>query len=420
MIILLKYIFAASLVSYIYYKGYIDLSLVNQIISHKLILFTSLVILIFNNILLSFRWKFLLNLKASTKLSNIKIIKVTWIGLFFNSVLPGSVTGDLIKVFYSTVLDKKFSKKFIIASTLVDRAIGLVGILLLIGLFTIIDSSLALHSSLIYFNIILFICSILFFITIFLPIIIQKKIITLLTKTPFIGEFLVNACNEIWYFGKKPLLVIKCLLMSMATQALNVFVFWILCQPFIDVAFPLSQAFILVPIGLIVLSIPITPGGIGVGHMVFEFLFLKFGITGGASLFNIYFLVVMFVNLLGIIPYLLERADLKLKIINNNPSILVDDDPLVRMIWEHAAKEKKIKFKTYQSSKEFLRDIKDINLSSKVYIDSNLGNDEKGEELAQHLHSKNFTSLYITTGYEPEEFNSLTFLKGILGKTPPW
>ena len=57
---------------------------------------------------------------------------------------------------------------------------------------------------------------------------------------------------------------------------------------------------------------------------------------------------------------------------------------------------------------------------STFYIDSNLSDNQKGETIAKELFGKGFKNLYLATGYEPEEFCHLNFLKGVIGKDPPW
>ena len=58
--------------------------------------------------------------------------------LFFNSILPGAITGDLVKVFYTKNIDEKLSRSYVLASTMMDRVIGLVALIGLSGVFSII------------------------------------------------------------------------------------------------------------------------------------------------------------------------------------------------------------------------------------------------------------------------------------------
>jgi hypothetical protein len=53
-----------------------------------------------------------------------------------------------------------------------------------------------------------------------------------------------------------------------------------------------------------------------------------------------------------------------------------------------------------------------------VYIDSNLGNKVRGENVAKELADLGFQELYIATGYSAENFSHVTWVKGIVGKDP--
>ena len=62
------------------------------------------------------------------------------------------------------------------------------------------------------------------------------------------------------------------------------------------------------PIGMMAVAVPISPAGLGVGHAIFDGLFKLYGTFNGASLFNLYFLTTISVNLMGIFPYLMFKA----------------------------------------------------------------------------------------------------------------
>ena len=95
----------------------------------------------------------------------------------------------------------------------------------------------------------------------------------------------------------------------MIIQSSAIFLFWFMVSPFaLGGGFPLQHAVSLIPIGLISIAIPIAPSGMGVGHAVFDTLFGYIGVTNGADLFNIYFILVLTVNLMGAIPYLSNRS----------------------------------------------------------------------------------------------------------------
>lgn len=101
-------------------------------------------------------------------------------------------------------------------------------------------------------------------------------------------------------------------------------------------------------------------------------------------------------------------------------TILIDDDELVRLTWDSMAKKCNLNFiavATYEELKVILNEIEN---NSPIYIDSQLSNGIKGELIAQELYEQGFTNLFITSGFNKEQFKNLPFLNGIKDKSPPW
>jgi len=71
----------------------------------------------------------------------------------------------------------------------------------------------------------------------------------------------------------------------------------------------LAIQFFLMPAGLIMIAIPIAPGGIGIGHAAFEYLYFLVGHTGGADIFNIVIIVQLSVFIFGGIPYFFYSSE---------------------------------------------------------------------------------------------------------------
>ena len=100
-------------------------------------------------------------------------------------------------------------------------------------------------------------------------------------------------------------------------------------------------------------------------------------------------------------------------------TVLLDDDMLVHMNWKMAAKAAGAEFKSYKTPQDFAADISDLPKDAAIYIDSELGNNIKGEDIAKDLHAKGFSDLSMATGHVPEKFAHLPWLK-VTGKEPPW
>ena len=100
-------------------------------------------------------------------------------------------------------------------------------------------------------------------------------------------------------------------------------------------------------------------------------------------------------------------------------AVLLDDDLLVHMNWRMAAKAAGADLKAFKTPEEFAAAAGALPRDIPVYIDSELGDGVKGEDIAVDLHERGFTDLTMATGHGAEKFAALPWLK-VTGKEPPW
>ena len=100
-------------------------------------------------------------------------------------------------------------------------------------------------------------------------------------------------------------------------------------------------------------------------------------------------------------------------------AVLIDDDAMVHMNWEDAAERAGVELKAFKAPAEFLSNLETFPKDTPIYIDSELGEDIKGEDIAVDLKEKGFTNLRLATGHPPENFSHLPWLK-VTGKESPW
>ena len=91
-------------------------------------------------------------------------------------------------------------------------------------------------------------------------------------------------------------------------------------------------------------------------------------------------------------------------------AVLLDDDMLVHMNWKMAAKAASVELKAYKTPEDFTANIVNLPKDTPIYIDSDLGNDIKGEDIAKELYNNNFTNITMATGHGPEKFAHLPWL----------
>ena len=119
-------------------------------------------------------------------------------------------------------------------------------------------------------------------------------------------------------------------------------------------------------------------------------------------------------TLSGFVPVIFTEGENKVKEV-----VLIDDDDLVLMNWQISARKKGIKLIKYKNSKDFYKDIDKIDKETPIYIDSELEEGIKGEEIAKDLKEKGFKNIILETGHSPERFKDISWLK-IAGKEPPF
>ena len=248
------------------------------------------------------RWRFLVRTQ-NVFLNVWQSFRLTYIGSFFNVVLPGSVSGDIVKAYYLT---KERGKKGALVSTVViDRILGLYTltlagcVALLIGLieFSITGNAGVWSKS--YMQALGAIMLILFAtLTLFCSVLLTSKvkestlIKNIIIKIPYkivankiyeiIKNYKINkqqTSNAIIlsFSAQIPLyLGLICFASSLEIEALNVLVY-----------------IIALPVCLVINAIPLGPGGLGIGEVGFEAVFLIFGSSEGAELAMLFHLVVL-------------------------------------------------------------------------------------------------------------------------------
>ena len=308
----LKFIFASLIVAWLISKGQLDFSLLSKSLDFPGRWLILSGFLLANTFLLSLRWKMLLEIKSKNPLSLLDVTKLTWIGLFFCTVLPGVITGDVIKMVYTKDLDKSYSKTFILTSILMDRFLGLLGLLFLLGFFSIIYYSELITIStnverLLHVNFLIFFGMFVLLGVLFLPQNVRAPFTKYSSKVPLVGKKVAQAFEQLWLIGADKKVIFKCATLSILTQAGNVLAFWAIASPFFETPLAFQHAFTFFPIGFVAVALPISPSGIGVGHAAFSTLFSYFSITNGASLFNLYLVALIGLNLIGAIPYIFRR-----------------------------------------------------------------------------------------------------------------
>lgn len=308
----LKILVAGALIYWLISSGKLDFKLLLGLKDHPWAVISAVILSIFNFILISYRWETILRARSQVTIPILGLLKITWIGQFFSSVLPGSVSGDLVKILYVQNFDKSFSKKFVFASILIDRVMGLSGLILLVGLSSLLFSQHILGNAplmkpLLNMNYLLAVLVIASFSGFYFCHHWIRHILKKLEGIALAGIFqkIIGLWDDLVLIKSQ---MLKAIAMSLVIQFIGVLIFWSLIHPFVGNNMDFVQALAFIPLGLMTLALPVAPSGLGVGHAIFQKLFEFSGIENGASLFNLYFVVTLAVNVCGVIPYVLTKS----------------------------------------------------------------------------------------------------------------
>ena len=310
---ILKLLLAVAIIYWLIQNGKLDPKSALKLFSNFSVLIPVIALLLLQIFIASYRWKTLLQIKSEKITDAKRIFLIQWIGQFFSSALPGAVTGDIIKLGYVKKMDESLSRKFLLLSVFLDRLIGLIGLLLISGISSLIFYSDLVNLSpemnkIVLINFLLLMCSLgaigFFFLSDhFIDKL--KRIIKVQKIVDLLERFKSVKIGKVSF--------IKLLILSSISHVLAILAFHLINQDFYESAIRLQDLFTIIPIGQVAIAIPISPAGLGVGHLAYQKLFSFINQSNGATLFNNFWILTLMVNILGFIPYIFYRTPHKQK-----------------------------------------------------------------------------------------------------------
>lgn len=240
------------------------------------------------------------------RLSLFAAVKLTFIGLFFSTYLPGAAGGDLVKIYYASK-GNPGARTEVITILLLDRFIGLFSLLtlplILAPFFTnLITAQPALQTLLVASLAVACVIILASFIGARVELT-DSRFLQWIENTSRLGRQLARILHTLHYYRNSTFVMLQALVSSYVVQFLMV-----------GAAMAIAQAtnpggadpsmLVLIPMGYLANSLPITPGGLGVGEAAMESLFAISGLSGGAETILGWRIVSIIVGLLGLVFYL--------------------------------------------------------------------------------------------------------------------
>ncbi|MEY4616398.1 MAG: hypothetical protein RJB66_1358 [Pseudomonadota bacterium] len=118
-------------------------------------------------------------------------------------------------------------------------------------------------------------------------------------------------------------------------------------------------------------------------------------------------------GLAAIVPIELEMTNIKID------ACLIDDDPLIRLTWDLAAKDSGSTIVSFDSFEAFKASSAKIAKETPISVDVNLGNVTRGTDVARALNNMGYQRIYLATGYASGSIGDVPpFVIAVHGKDP--
>ena len=305
-----KFSFAFFIIGYMVYSGRLDFAVVKKGFTQGATIFGAMSLLSLSACIAFYRWM-LLSQGQGMAFSFSQAVRYGLIGCFFNTTMPGAVSGDIIKAWYVIADHKGFQKTPVLTAIFLDRVMGVFGLVIvssaaLFFSWNSVWSSPQLHKIAIFVllmaaGVFVFFCYMM--ISMWGPFAYLRKKMEILQNYK-VGRAFLKGYDAWMHYRNCPGILLQALTLSVLTH-LSVVTTVIFCAHALEgakVAF--YQYFLLVPLGLLTTAIPVAPAGLGVGHVAFGQLFAAAGSTQGAEIFTLFVTFQIIINLSGVFFYL--------------------------------------------------------------------------------------------------------------------
>jgi len=293
---------SAILLSFIIYT--IGVEKIKEEISHTLLWLFLITILIENVgvIISAKKWQILLKSKG-IKINYHDAISYYYIGSFFNTMMPSSIGGDVIKAYK---LGKKTDSIEAFSSVVMDRITGLIAVVL-IALIAMATSYKILPQVATIFAIILIIFFLLFLAMLFKTNLFERIVSLLFFKWNRLQNFFYGVISSIKSYRNRKVLYAAMLISFIfhILLILNNYILSLALHQKMNIIF----FFIFIPIAEILVAMPISIQGFGVRESSYALLFSSIGISY-ASAFSLGFLnqiVKVITSMIGGIVYVIKK-----------------------------------------------------------------------------------------------------------------
>lgn len=259
------------------------------------------------------RWQILVHaLEVPFRL--LEAIRLGVLGTLLNQISIGSVGGDLFKAI-EAARNAPGKKTEVVTSVLVDRAIGLLGLVLVASISLFFATDLSPRMTAIFYG--GMILSVVGVGGLFSIVILGDRIPTKwLASLPVVGHTAYRIAKACMIFRNRPRLVLELVSASMVVHSCFTLACALISHALYSDAVPtLAQHFMAIPPAMAASTLPLTPGGVGVQEAVIKELFAELkGIPEGYSaliMAGVFRILLLGVSVIGAIYFFIGIGEKK-------------------------------------------------------------------------------------------------------------
>lgn len=262
------------------------------------------VVILIAHLISFWRWQILVQ-ALGVPFRLMEAIRLGFLGTLLNLVSIGAVGGDLFKAIEAARNAEK-KRAEVVASVLVDRAVGLLGLVLVAGISLSFASSLSESMHWIWIGALglslvglLGLASVVLF---------GKYVpIKWLVRVPIVGHTLHRVAHACLVFQGRPRLVLELVLSAMAVHCCFTIGCTLISNSLYAETPTLAQHFMTIPPAMAAATLPLTPGGVGVQEMAIQRLFQEWPdlpkAYSGLIMASVFRALLVCVALLGAVYY---------------------------------------------------------------------------------------------------------------------
>lgn len=236
--------------------------------------------------------------------------RLTLIGIFFNICLPGSVSGDVMKIYYATE-GNRGRRTEVTTIMLLDRAVGMFGLmiwpLLVAPFFPELLARVPALKPLLGGAAIVAAVMLVGFLLAWSRWLKASALLGWMFRRLPLGSYLERVYGTVHAYRNHPGAVLGSVAISLLAHSMSVGVTMLAIAAVNPAGAAWSMA-VLIPLGHLANTVPLTPGGLGIGEAVFNTLFSMAGLTGGAEGLLGWRMLTLLLGLIGLVFYLQGRS----------------------------------------------------------------------------------------------------------------